>query len=282
MVESTEMRGAVPEVPSFRLDGRVGLVTGACGAIGRAICHGLAGHGAKVVAVDHPSQDLGALVGELQAAGATVRSDRADLCDPEQVPGVVERAAEAFGSVDVLVNNAGINYKAPPDELSLDRWDEMWTVNVTAAFLLSRATMRLQVGLGRPLSIVNTSSIGGSSALGRGNVGFGASKAALNELTRELAIEWAPRNVRVNAVLPCQVETSAFDRLAESAGGRRVIAEMLRGIPLGRFARPEDIVGAVLFLASDAASMLTGALVPVDGGNLALNAGGTVARPEPS
>ena len=136
----------------------------------------------------------------------------------------------------------------------------------------------LQERRGLPLSVVNISSVAASSALGRGNAGFGASKAGLNELTRELAVEWATRSVRVNAIEPCQVAGDAFDRLGETDAGRATIESMLAGIPAGRFVEPEELVGPVVFLASDAATMVTGTVLPVDGGNRALNPGGTIGR----
>jgi len=260
----------------FDLTGRVALVTGATGGIGRALCHGLARHGAAIVAVDHPATDAEAVAGELRAAGAEAVALHGDLADPAVPERLVADAVARLGRLDVLVNNAGVNNKAPLGENEPVAWHEMLAVNVLAAFLLARAAAAAQRERGLPLSVVNVSSVAGSSALGRGNAGFGVSKAGLQELTRELAVEWAAAGVRVNAVQPCQVDGPAFDRLAESEDGRALIADMLRGIPAGRFAAPEELVGPVVFLASDAASMVTGAVLPVDGGNLALNPGGTI------
>ena len=152
----------------------------------------------------------------------------------------------------------------------------MITVNVTAAFVLARAVAVTRIRTQKPLSIINISSTGASSALGRGTAGFGASKAGLNELTRELAVEWAGFDIRVNAIQPCQVTTPAFEQLARTDDGAALIRRMIEGIPLGRFARADEIVGPVVFLASDASSMVTGSVIPVDGGNLALNAGGSL------
>jgi len=268
----------VPAAPSFDLSGRAALVTGACGPIGRAICHGLAHFGASVAVVDHPSQDVQGVVAELEEAGHRSVGLSLDLLDTEATTGAIDVALDAFGSLEILVNNAGINLKSELADSTLDAWNEMWTVNVTAAFVLARAAAAAQSTRGGPLSIINTSSIAGSSALGRGNIGFSATKAALNELTRELAVEWGPRGIRVNAIQPCQVETPGFAALAETEDGRSTIAGMVGGIPLGRFARPEEMVGAVVFLASEASAMVSGAVIPVDGGNLALNAGGTIPR----
>jgi NAD(P)-dependent dehydrogenase (short-subunit alcohol dehydrogenase family) len=268
----------LPGAPSFDLTGRSAVVTGGCGPIGRAICHGLAHFGASVMVVDHPSQDVKRVVEELEAAGHRSVGHTLDLLDTAATARVIDVALDAFGSLEILVNNAGINLKSDLAASTIEAWNEMWTVNVTAAFVLARAAADAQGSRGGSLSIVNTSSIAGSSALGRGNIGFSATKAALNELTRELAVEWGPRGIRVNAIQPCQVEVPGFARMAESDDGRETIARMVGGIPLGRFAKPEEMVGAVIFLASDASSMVTGTVIPIDGGNLALNAGGTVPR----
>jgi len=152
-------------------------------------------------------------------------------------------------------------------------------VNLTGYFLCAQAAGRRMIAAGRGGAIVNISSINGSSALGRGNLAYSVTKGGVNMLTRELAIEWAPHGIRVNAVQPCQTKTAKLVEVlehpdVETAG---VTQDILRGIPLGRFAEPDEIAAAVVFLASPQASMITGAMLPVDGGNLAFNAGGTVA-----
>jgi NAD(P)-dependent dehydrogenase (short-subunit alcohol dehydrogenase family) len=131
---------------------------------------------------------------------------------------------------------------------------------------------------GQSGAIVNLSSIGASAALGRGNFAYSVSKGAVNQFTRELAIEWAPFGIRVNAIQPCQVRTPGLQALIDDPqfDSKTLLATWLRGIPLGRLAEPGDVAAAALFLASDAASMITGVTLPVDGGNLALNAGGTI------
>jgi NAD(P)-dependent dehydrogenase (short-subunit alcohol dehydrogenase family) len=267
---------APPVAPSFDLAGRVAAVTGACGPIGRAICHGLGRFGAAVAVIDHPLQDVDGCVAELAERGIEASAHPLDLLDLDAVPAVVDAVTARHGSLDILVNNAGINLKCELEAITVDQWDDMWAVNVVAPFLLTRAAAAAGRA-GRPLSVVNTSSIAGSSALGRGNIGFSATKAALNEMTRELAVELATSGVRVNAIQPCQVVTPGFERMAGSEDGRALIAHMVSGIPLGRMASPDEMAGAVVFLASDAASMITGVVLPVDGGNLALNPGGTVA-----
>lgn len=269
---------ALPEIPSFNLSGKAALVTGACGPIGRAICHGLAYYGASVAVVDHPSQDVDGVVSELERYGHGRTGLALDFLDTASTTRAVDVALETFGALEILVNNAGINLKCDLDAYTIDALNEMWMVNVTSSFVLARAAAAAQARNGGPLSIINTSSTAGSSALGRGNVGFSATKAAVNEMTRELAIEWGPRGIRVNAFQPCQVEIPSFVRMAGTEEGRAMIDHMVRGIPLGHMARPDDMAGLVVFLASDASSMISGTVIPVDGGNLAFNAGGTLVR----
>jgi NAD(P)-dependent dehydrogenase (short-subunit alcohol dehydrogenase family) len=150
-------------------------------------------------------------------------------------------------------------------------------VNMTGHFLCARAAARTMITNGAG-SIVNVSSIAGSTALGRGNLAYAVSKGGVDALTRELAIEWASHGVRVNGVAPCQVSTVGFLSVerARTAAGDTTAADYRRGIPLGRAATPDEIASAIVYLSSDAASMITGVVLPVDGGNLALNAGGTI------
>ena len=125
-------------------------------------------------------------------------------------------------------------------------------------------------------SIVNVSSIAGVSSLGRGNLGFGVSKAGVEQLTRELAVEWATSGVRVNAIRPCQFVNEGLQALIDDPAQRPLVDRMISGIPMGRMGQPDEIAGPVLFLASPASSMVTGAILPVDGGNMALNPGGSL------
>jgi len=150
-------------------------------------------------------------------------------------------------------------------------------VNLTGYFLCARAAGRGMVARGYG-SIVNISSIAGSTALGRGNFAYSVTKGGVDAMTRELAVEWGRHGVRVNAVAPCQVATAGFlaNEKARTQAGDPTVSDYRRGIPMGRAAEPADIAAAVVYLASDAAAMVTGVTLPVDGGNLAFNAGGTL------
>jgi NAD(P)-dependent dehydrogenase (short-subunit alcohol dehydrogenase family) len=147
-------------------------------------------------------------------------------------------------------------------------------------FLNAREFSRLVLAAKKPGAVVNISSIAGSSAIGRGNFAYSVSKGGVNQLTKELAIEWATAKIRVNAIQPCSVNTPGWRRWVETEGekARILMARLLEGIPMGRVAEPEDIANAVHFLASDAAAMVTGTILPVDGGNLAFNAGGNLGH----
>ena len=189
----------------------------------------------------------------------------------------------SFGRIEILVNNVGVGHRSRPEELSLEDWQRVLRVNLDGTFLCSMAAGRRMIPR-RAGSIVSVSSIAGSSALGRGNFVYSVTKGGINQLTRELAVEWAPWGIRVNAVQPAQILTPGMrERLVEMkdplASGRKIVERMLEGIPLGRFGEPEEVAKAAVFLASDAASFITGHVLPVDGGNLALNAGGSRVWP---
>ena len=191
-------------------------------------------------------------------------------------PEVVERSV-TLDTVDVLVNNAGINpQQGRPEDFPIDVWQHVIDTNLTSYFLHAQAAARLMIGSADGGSIINISSIAGASALGRGNLAFGVSKAGVDQLTRELAVEWASHRIRVNSILPCQFENAGLRGIMADPARAGTVARMIGGIPMGRMGQPEEIVGPILFLASPAASMVTGANVPVDGGNLALNPGGSL------
>ncbi|MFC6083571.1 SDR family NAD(P)-dependent oxidoreductase [Sphaerisporangium aureirubrum] len=262
----------------FDLTGRVALVTGGAGGIARAVAEVLGARGAAIALVDVREAELGEAVADLTARGVRAFGTVADITDEDAVENLVEQAAARRGTVDLLVNNAAIGVHTAPEELAADDWRRVLDVDLTGGFLVARAVARRLIAAGKGGAVVNLSSIAGSSALGRGNFAYSVAKGGVNQLTRELAVEWASLGIRVNAIQPCQVNTALFRTLVETPGseGGELLARMLRGIPLGRLAEPADIANAVLFLLSDAAAMVTGAILPVDGGNLSLNAGGSL------
>ncbi len=260
----------------FDLSGRTAVVTGAASGLGRAIAVGLAEHGANVVGADIQGDELGDTIDQIAALGRQGLAIKADVSKQDEVARLFREANQFGESVDILVNNAGIPSHAKPEELGLEEWNRVQTVNSTGYFLCAREAGRLMISHGRGGSIINISSIAGSSALGRGNLAFSVSKGAVNQLTRELAVEWAKHKVRVNAILPCQIRTPALQSLIEDPRYETevLVQRFLQGIPMDRLGEPSDLIGPVIFLAAEASSMVTGTLLPVDGGNLALNAGG--------
>jgi NAD(P)-dependent dehydrogenase (short-subunit alcohol dehydrogenase family) len=241
----------------FRLDGKVAIITGAGSGIGKAIAELFAARGARL-----------ALVGRSESVREMARSmgeDRArafilDVSDSARIQPAVDEILAHFGSVDVLVNNAGISFREPAEETSEDKWDLTMAVNLKAVFLLSKAVGRHLLKQGRG-KIVNIASQAAVVAL-TNHLAYCTSKYGLLGLTQVLALEWGPRGVQVNAVSPTVVLTE----MGRQAWAGEPGEAMKQEIPLRRFAMPEEVAAATLFLASDAADMITGANLIVDGG----------------
>lgn len=267
----------------FGLSGRVAIVTGAGanGGNGHAIAIGLAQMGVDVFLTDIDEAGLEQTAAEVGALNRRALTFRCDNGDPNQILASFAEFDRHFDRLDILVNNVGIGHRAHPEDVSLDVWHRVVATNLDGTFLFSQEAGRRMIQRGRGGSIINISSIAGISALGRGNFVYSVTKGGINQFTRELAIEWAPHGIRVNAILPAQILTPALKRIFSSSGlnANRTRERMLAGIPLNRFGEPEDIAKAAVFLASDAAAFITGHLLPVDGGNLALNGGGSKTWP---
>jgi NAD(P)-dependent dehydrogenase (short-subunit alcohol dehydrogenase family) len=256
---------------------QVVVVNGGANGIGMAISEAFAATGAAVALLDIDASAATRTVDQITAAGGRAQAWTCDISSEQQVEAAFAEIETKLGHVGVLVNNAGINPRALPLEVDIEAWQRVLAVNLTGYFLCARAAGRGMVARGYG-SIVNVSSIAGSTALGRGNFAYSVTKGGVDAMTRELAVEWGRHGVRVNAVAPCQVATAGFvaNEKARTQAGDPTVSDYRRGIPMGRAAEPADIAAAVVYLASDAAAMVTGVTLPVDGGNLAFNAGGTL------
>jgi NAD(P)-dependent dehydrogenase (short-subunit alcohol dehydrogenase family) len=262
----------------FDISGKVVAITGAAGGIGLAVCKQLGTSGATIVMSDINEKALSEGKTELEKLGVKVSSMVCDTRDEKSVIAYFDFIAKNYGQADILVNNAATGIHTPPQDTTLEEWNRVLSLSLTGYFLCAREFAKLLLKAKKPGALINISSIAGSSAIGRGNFAYSTAKGGVNQFTRELAIEWAKSNIRVNAIQPCSVNTPGWRHWVETEGDKAkpLMDLLLRGIPLGRVAEPEDIAAAVHFLASDAAAMVTGSILPVDGGNLVYNAGGTL------
>lgn len=247
--------------PDFRLDGKVAIVTGANRGLGAGIALALAGAGSNVVLVDRVSDRFPTLSSEISAIGGEALAVSADITQEDQVMAMVAKTMERFGQIDVLVNNAGIVHRVPAVETTLELWQQTMSVNLTGTFLCGREVGKAMIPK-RKGKIVNIASI--NSAVARPNLSaYGASKAGVMQLTRCWALEWAPFKINVNGVAPSFVETEMTTALFQD---EQVRNRLLGNLPLGRIGTVRDVAGAVLFLASEASSYVTGHTLFVDGG----------------
>jgi meso-butanediol dehydrogenase / (S,S)-butanediol dehydrogenase / diacetyl reductase len=250
----------------MRFQGSVALITGSGSGLGRVLAHRFAAEGAAVVVVDAVGQRARAVAREISEAGGTSLARTADVTDAADVEAMVEATRQAFGPLDVLVNNAAKATDTDFLDLSGEAWDDDVAVTLKGAFLCSQAALVDMAENGSGV-ILNISSVNAVAYFG--NEAYSAAKAGILSLTRSLAVRYGPHGVRVNAIVPGTLKTPAWEHRRREDPD--VLERVAKWYPLGRVGDPEDVAGAALFLASDDAGWISGAVLPVDGGLTAGN-----------
>jgi NAD(P)-dependent dehydrogenase (short-subunit alcohol dehydrogenase family) len=246
----------------FRLDGRVALITGGSGGLGTVFARALAGVGADVALLGRRAEAAQATADAVAAeTGRRTLAVAADVTDPEQVRAAVARVHAELGRLDILINSAGVNVRKPSLEFTLDEWRRVVDISLTGSFICCQAAApaMIEARWGR---IINISSMLGNVGLAE-RPAYTAAKGGMIQLTRTLALEWASHNVLVNALAPGPFATELNRPLLDNPTVYRAFADK---IPLNRWGDPEELAGAIVFLASDASSFMTGAVLTVDGG----------------
>ena len=247
----------------FSLEGKRALVTGGAQGLGLAIAEAFCAAGAVVTVADINAEAVKAAAEELCAQGAKAFSVTCDVSNEEQVTAVVNDAAELMGGLDIVVANAGVSVRAPAEEMTLDQWNKVIDIDLKGVFLCDREAGKYMLTHGGG-SIINMSSIIGIIANTTGNANYAAAKGGVSSMTKIMAVEWAQKGIRVNAIAPAQTATKLIEGLMRDNPETRKYFET--HIPMGRLGKPCEIAAAALFLASDGASFVTGQTIAVDGG----------------
>jgi NAD(P)-dependent dehydrogenase (short-subunit alcohol dehydrogenase family) len=251
----------------FDLTDRIALVTGAGSGLGKSICEGYSHFGVKVAAVDINEESVKRTAQELVSSGGSAIPVVCDVTDADQVNEAVKKTLDEFGRIDILVNVAGIGMRSPAENMTDEMWDKVLDINLKGAFLFCREVGRHMIERNQGGRIINMASVGAFIGITTGNANYTASKGGMCAMTRCLAIEWAKHNILVNAIAPSHVDTPLIQELMRKKPEVKKL--FLNNIPLGRLGRPIDITGSAIFLASDAASWITGHTLVVDGGHIA-------------
>ncbi|MEN6536261.1 MAG: SDR family oxidoreductase [Bryobacteraceae bacterium] len=262
--QMSEIRGL------FELKSRTAFITGAASGFGEVIALGFAEVGCNIVATDIDFEKAQSTASKVESKGVQAMALYMDVGKPEEVKEGFRKAAERFNGLDILVNCAGVSPHEPAEDTSLETWDWAIDINLRGAFLCCQEVARLMLPRGKG-SIINISSISGHVGFPRGVAVYSASKGGLDALTRQLAIEWSGRGIRVNSVAPCQFMTPGLQQVLDDPqfDATKLMQTWKENVPIGRIGQGWELVGPVLFLASDASSMVTGVCLPVDGGYLA-------------
>jgi len=255
-------------MPLFDLSGRVALVSGAASGMGRAMATALAQAGSDVMLAGRNLAGVEKTAGEIQKLGRRAIAVQCDVSQPEQIRAMFAQLDRDFGRIDFLGNVAGDAVLGAPEDIALEAVERTWRNLVYGRFCCCQEAGRRMLAAGRG-SIVNIGSIASVTAMGRGHIAYVMAMGAVAQMTRELSTEWSGRGVRVNAILPAQVINPSLER--RMADDPKLRDRFMEGLPRGRIGEPDDIKGLAVLLASDASSWITGALIPMDGGNLAMN-----------
>ena len=243
-----------------RFTDRVAFITGAASGIGRAAAIAFVAEGARVAILDRSADALRTVEASVKEAGGEVLAIACDVSSPDQVEGAIKQIVDRFGRLDIAFNNAGVENKAAPvHEIDLAEWDRIIGINLRGTFLCMKHELAQMVKQGRGV-VVNTSSGAGIRGVA-GGAAYAASKHAIIGLTRSAALDYAKQNIRVNAVLPGNIETPMMDRFTGGDMQKAIDLE-----PVGRLGKPEEIAEAVLWMASDLGGFVTGAATVIDGG----------------
>jgi len=249
------------DCPEFSLTDQIALVTGAGRGIGRTLAQGLARYGADIIATGRTVSQLEEAAQEIRQLGRRCLVVPMDITQKTDIEKGVEKAFQHFGRIDILVNNAGINIPKPALEVTEEDWRRVLDSNLTGLFFCCQAVGRIMVNQ-KSGKIINISSQTGTVAI-QWRAAYCSSKAGVNLLTKVLALEWGPHNINVNAVAPTFIETPMTKPMLENPAFREMV---LNKILLGRVGQPKDVLGAVIYLASEASSLVTGHVLLVDGG----------------
>ena len=250
-----------------RLRGKSAVITGAAKGIGRATADLFAAEGARIVGTDIDSDGLDRLRADLESRGAECATVVGDVSEPDDARRMIEAAVEHYGRLDILVANAGIIPLRTITEATPEDWDEVMSIDGRGMFLTCKYAVEQMLRNGGG-SIVCLSSISGMAGQSSQST-YGPAKFVASGLTKHLAIEWADRGIRVNAVAPGTIRTERVRQLPDEPGGAEYIEQIVRMHPMGRLGEPDEVARAIVFLASDEASFITGVVLPVDGGYLA-------------
>lgn len=249
-------------LPSFRLDGKTAIVTGAGRGIGRALAIGLAEAGADVALLARTESDLTETASHIKSLGRKALILPSDVASREDVHKSVEEVNQAWGKIDILINNAGMNIRSKATDVTDEEWKTIMDTNLKSAFMMSQETGRVMMNQETGGKMINIASVAGHVALRTGVV-YAATKAAMIQMTKVLALEWGKHNINVNSIGPWYFKTPLTEKLLAD---EQYVSDILAVTPLKRVGELEELVGPAVFLSSDAANYVTGQTLYVDGG----------------